>query len=137
LRHFATPNDNTDIDPIEDDSPTQRLASPIELDLPDEGSLNLGSALEEALNTALSREGSQRTASPVTPEEESPEGTVSPTTPKARRMSTVPGRAPAPAPNPLVGLTGDQLAELVAQIATRTEQRPRVHHHTSKEREQN
>jgi len=126
LRHFAKPNDNTDIDPIEDDSPTQRLASPIELDPPDEGTLNLGSALEEALNTALSREGSQRTASPVTPEEESPEGTLSRTTPRARRMSTVPGPAPAPAPNPLVGLTGDQLAELVAQIATRTEQRPRV-----------
>jgi len=126
LRLFATPNDTTDIDPTEDESSTQRLASPIELDLPDEGSLNLGSALEEALNTALSREGSQRTASPVIPEEESPEGTLSPTTPKARRMRTLPGPAPAPAPNPLVGLTGDQLAELVAQIATRTEQRPRV-----------
>ena len=128
MGHFARPNDNTDIDPIEDDSPIQRLASPIELDPPDEGTLNLGSALEEALNTALSREGSQRTASPVTPEEESPEGTLSPITPRARRMSTVPGPAPAPtpAPNPLVGLTGDQLAELVAQIATRTEQRPRV-----------
>jgi len=112
LRHFASPNENTDIDPIQDDLPTQRLASPIELDPPDEGSLNLGSALEEAHNTALSREGSQRTASPVTQEEESPEGTLSPTTPKARRMSTAPG--PAPAPSPLVGLTGDQLAELVA-----------------------
>jgi len=126
LRPFATPNDTTDIDPIEDESPIQGLASPIELDPPDEGSLNLGSALEEALNTALSHEGSQRTASPVTPEEESPEGTLSPTTPRARRMSTVPGPAPAPVPNPLVGLTGDQLAELVAQIATRPEQRPRV-----------
>ena len=124
MRPFPTPNDNTDIDPIEDESPTQRLASPIELDPPHEGSLNLGSALEEALNTAVSRERSQRTASPVTPEEESPEGTLSPTTPKARRMSAAPG--PAPAPSPLVGLTGDQLAELVAQIATRTEQRPRV-----------
>ena len=41
-------------------------------------------------------------------------------------MSTVQGPAPAPAPNPLVGLTGDQLAELVAQIAPRTEQRLRV-----------
>jgi len=118
LRLFATPNDTTDIDPIEDESPTQGLASPIKLDPPDEGSLDLGSALEEALNTALSHEGSQRTASPVTPEEGSPEGTLSPTTPRARRMSTVPGPAPAPAPNPLVGLTGDQLAELVAQIAT-------------------
>jgi len=126
LRHFATPNDTTDIDPIEDDSPTQRLASPIELDPPDEGSLDLGSALEEALNTALSQEGSQRTASPVTPDEESPQGTLSPTTPRARRMRTAPGPTPAPVPNPLVGLTGDQLAELVAQIATRTEQRPRV-----------
>jgi len=116
LRLFATPNDNTDIDPIEDDSPTQRLASSIELDPPDKGSLDLGSALAEALNTTLSREGSQRTASPVTPEEESPEGTLSPTTSKARRMSTAPG--PAPAPNPMVGLMGDQLAELVAQIAT-------------------
>ena len=124
MRHFATPKDTTDINPIEDDSPTQGLASPIELDPPDEESLNLGSPLEEALNTALSQEGSQRTASLVTPEEESPEGTLSPTTPKARRMSTVPGPAPGPAPNPLVGLTGDQLAELVAQIATRTEQRP-------------
>jgi len=115
---FATPTDTTDIDSPEDESPTQRLASPIELDPPDEGSLNLDSALEEALNTALSREGSQRTASPVTPEGESPEGTLSPTTPKARRRSAVPGPAPAPAPHPLVGLTGDQLAELVAQIAT-------------------
>jgi len=115
-----------DIDPTEDESSTQGLALPIDLDPPDEGSLNLGSALAEALNTALSREGSQRTASPVTPEEESPEGTLSPTTPKARTMSTVPGSASAPAPNRLVGLTGDQLAELVAQIATRTEQRPRV-----------
>jgi len=111
LRLFATPNDTTDIDPIEDESPTQGLASPIELDTPDKGSLDLGLALEEALNTALSHEGSQRTASPVTPEEESPEGTLSPTTPRARRMSTVPGPAPAPAPNPQVGLTGDQLAE--------------------------
>jgi len=126
LRPFATPNDTTNFDPIEDESPTQGLASPIELDPPDEGSLDLGSAVEEALNTALSHEGSQRTASPVTPEEESPEGTLSRTTPRARRMSTVPGLAPAPAPNPLVGLTGDQLAELVAQLATRTEQRPRV-----------
>jgi len=126
LRLFARPNDTTDIDPTEDESSTQGLASPIELDPPEEGSLNLGSALAEALNTSLSREGSQRTASLVTPEEESPEGTLSPTTPKARRMSTVPGPAPASAPNPLVGLTGDQLAELVAQIATRTEQRPRV-----------
>jgi len=126
LRYFATPNDTTDIDPIEDESPTQGLASPIELDPPDEGSLDLGSALEEALNTALSQEGSQRTASPVTPEEESPEGTLSPTTPRARRMSTVPRPAPVRAPNPLVALTGDQLAELVAQIATRTGQRPRV-----------
>jgi len=83
-------------------------------------------ALEEALNTTLSQEGSQRTASPVTPEEESPDGTFSPTTPKARRTSTAPGPAPAPAPNSLVGLTGDQLAELIAQIATRTEQRLRV-----------
>jgi len=115
-----------DIDPIEDESPTQGLASPIELDPPDEGSLDLGSALEEALNTALSHKGSQRTASPVTPEEESPEGTLSPTTPRARRMSTVPGLALVPAPSPLVGLTGEQLAELVAQIATRKEQRPRV-----------
>jgi len=41
-------------------------------------------------------------------------------------VSTVPGPAPAQAPNPLVGLTGDQLAELVTQIATRTEQSPRV-----------
>jgi len=126
LRQFATPNDTTDIDPIEDETPTQGLASPIELDPPDEGSLDLGSALEEALNTALSHEGSPRRASPVTPEGESPEGTLSPTTPRARRMSPVPGPATAPAPNPLVGLTGDQLAELVAQIATRTEQRPRV-----------
>ena len=126
MRPFATPNTNTDIDPTEDDSPTQRLVLPIELDPPDKGALDRGSALEEALNTALSQEGSQRTASPVTPEEESPEGTLSPTTPKARRMSTVPGPAPALAPNPLVGLTGDQLPELVAQIATRTEQRPRV-----------
>jgi len=126
LRLFATPNDTTDIDPTEDESSTQGLASPIELDPPEEGSLKLGSASAEALNTALSREGSQRTASPVTSEEESPEGTLSPTTPKARRISTVPGPAPAPAPNPLVGLTGDQLAELVPQIATRTEQRPRV-----------
>ena len=118
MRLFATPNDTTDIDPIEDELPTQTLASPIELDLPDEGSLDLGSALEEALNIALSHEGSQRTASLVTPEEESPEGTLSPTTPRARRMSTVPGPAPAPAPDPLVGLTGDQLAELVAQIPT-------------------
>jgi len=126
LRLFATPNDTMDIDPIEDESPTQGLASPIELDPLDEGSLDLGSALEEALNTALSHGGSQRTASPVTPEEESPEGTLSPTTPRARRMSAAPGPAPAPAPNSLVGLTGDQLAELIAQIATRTEQRPRV-----------
>ena len=126
MRLFATPNDTTDIDPTEDESSTQGLASPIELDPPEEGSLKLGSASAEALNTALSREGSQRTASPVTSEEESPEGTLSPTTPKARRISTVPGPAPAPAPNPLVGLTGDQLAELVPQIATRTEQRPRV-----------
>jgi len=126
LRLFATPNDTTDIDPIEDESPIQELALPIELDLPDEGSLDLGSALEEALNPTLSHEGSQRTTSPVTPEEESPEGTLSPTTPRARRMSTVPGPAPTPTPNPLVGLTGDHLAELVAQIATRTEQRPRV-----------
>ena len=126
MRLFATPNDTTDIDPTEDESPTQGLASPIELDPPDEESLDLGSALEEALNNALSHEGSQRTASPVTPEEESPEGTLSPTTPKARRMSTIPGPAPAPTPNPRVGLRGDQLAELVAQIATRTEQRPRV-----------
>jgi len=81
LRPFATPNDTTDIDPIEDESPTPELASPIALDPPDEGSLALGSALEEALNTALSHEGSQRTASPVTPEEESQEGTLSPTTP--------------------------------------------------------
>jgi len=41
-------------------------------------------------------------------------------------MSTALRPALAPAPNPLVGLTGDQLAELVAQIATRTEQHPRV-----------
>ena len=41
-------------------------------------------------------------------------------------MSTVPGPALVPAPNPLVRMTGDQLAELVAQIATRTEQRPPV-----------
>ena len=41
-------------------------------------------------------------------------------------MSTVPAPAQAPAPNPLVGLTGDPLAELVTQIATRTEQHPRV-----------
>jgi len=41
-------------------------------------------------------------------------------------MSTIPGPGPTTAPNPVVGLTGDQLAELVAQIATRTEQRPRV-----------
>jgi len=126
LRPFARPNDTTDIDPTEDESSTQGLASPIELDQPDEGALDLGSALEEALNTALSHEGSQRTPSPVTTEEESPEGTLSPTTPRARRMSTVPGPTPAPGPNPLVGLTGDQLAELVAQIATRTEQRPQV-----------
>jgi len=99
------------MDPTEDESPTQGLASPIELDPPDEGPLNLGSALEQALNTAISHEGSQRAASPVTREEESPEGTFSPTTPKTRRMSMVPGPAPAPAPNPLVGLTGDQLAE--------------------------
>jgi len=102
------------------------LALPIELDLPDEESLDLGSALEEALNPTLSHEASQRTTSLVTPEEESPEGTLSPTTPRARRISTVPGPAPTPTPNPLVGLTGDHLAELVAQIATRTEQRPRV-----------
>jgi len=107
LRLFATPNDTTDIDPIEDESPTQGLASLIELDPPQEGSLDLGSALEEALNTALSHEGSQGTASPVTPEEESPQGTLSPTTPKATRMSAAPGPAPAPVPNPLVGLTGD------------------------------
>ena len=93
MRSFATPNDTTDIDPIEDDLPTSRLASPIELDRPDEGL---------------------------------PEGTLSSTTPKPRRMSTAPGPIRAPAPNPLVGLTGDQLAELVAQIATRTEQGPRV-----------
>jgi len=123
LRRFATPNDTTDIDPIEDELPTQGLASPIELDPPDEGSLDLGSALEEALNTALSHEGSQRTASPVTPEEESPEGTISPTTPRARSMSTVPGPATAPASNQLEGFTGDQLAELVAQIATRHQQK--------------
>jgi len=126
LRLFSTPYDTTDIDPTEDESPTQGLGSPIELDPPDEGPLDLGLALEEALNTAVCHEGSQRTASPVTPEEESPEGTLSPTTPKARRISTVPGPAPAPPPNPLGGLTGDQLAELTAQIATRTEQRPRV-----------
>jgi len=126
FRHFATSNDTADIDAIEDELTTQGLASPIELDPPDEGSLDLGSALEEALNPALSYEASQRAASPVTPEEESPEGTLSRTTPRARRMSTVPGPPPAPAPNPLVGLTGDQLAELVAQIATRTAQRPRV-----------
>ena len=126
MRLFGTPNDTTDIDPIEDESSTQGLASQIELDPPDEGSLDLGSALEEALNTGLYHEGSQRTASPVTLEEESPEGTLLPTTPRARRMSTVPGPAPAPAPNPLVGLTGDPLAEFVAQIATRTEQPPRV-----------
>ena len=124
MGHFARPNDNTDIDPIEDYSPTGRLALPIELDPPEAGILDLGSALEEALNTALSQEGSPRTASPVTPEEESPEETLSPTTPKARRMCTAPG--PAPAPNPLVGLTGDQQGELVAQIVTQTEQRPRV-----------
>jgi len=41
-------------------------------------------------------------------------------------MSTVPGPEAAPAPNPLVALTGDQLVDSVAQIATRTEQRPRV-----------
>jgi len=63
------PTNTTHIDPIGDESPTQGLASPIELDPPDEGALDLGSALEEALNTALSHEGSQRTASPVTPEE--------------------------------------------------------------------
>jgi len=137
LRHFATPNDTTDIDPIEDESPTEGLASPIELDPPEEGSLDLGSALEEALNTALSHEGSQRTTSPVTPEEESPEGPLSPPTPRARRMSTVSGPAPAPAPNPLVGLTGDQLAELVAQIATRTEHRPRVQQPSHFEGERN
>jgi len=50
----------------------------MELDPPDEELLNLGSALEEVLNTALSQEGSQWTASPVIPEEESPEGTLSP-----------------------------------------------------------
>ena len=135
MRPFATPHHTTDIDPTEDESSTQGLASPIELDPPDEGSLDLGSALEEGLNTALSHEGSQRTTSPVTPEEESPEGTLSPTTPKARRMSTVPGPAPAPAPNPLVGLTGDQLAELVPQIATQTEQPPRVQQPSSFEGE--
>jgi len=111
---------------MEDESPTQGLASPIELDPEDEGSLDLGSALEEALNTALSHSGSQTTARLVTSKEELPEGTLSPTTPRARRMITVPGPEPAPAPNRLVGLTGDQLAELVAQIATRTEQCPRV-----------
>ena len=126
MRLFATANDTTDIDPTENESATQGFASPIELDPADEGPLDLGSALEEALNTALSHGGSQRTASPVKPEEESPEGTLSPTIPKARRMSTAPGPVSAPAPNPLVGLTGDQLAELVAQITTRTEQRPRV-----------
>ena len=135
MRLFATPNDTTDIDPIEDDSLTQGLASPIELDPPGEGSLDLGLALEEGLNTALSHEGSQRTVSPVTPEEESPEGTLWPTTPRAMRMSTVPGPAAAPAPNQLVGLPGDQLAELVAQIATRTEQRPRVQQPSHFERE--
>ena len=107
MRHFATPNDTTDIDPTEAESSTQGLASPIELDPPDEGALDLGSALEEAINTALSHEGSQRTSSPVIPEEASPEGTLSPTTPRASRMSTVPGPPRAPAPNPLVGLTGD------------------------------
>jgi len=123
---FVTPNDSTDIDPTEDESPTQGLASPIELDPPDKASHDLGSALEEALHTALSPEGYPRTASPVTPEPESPEGTLSPTTVRARRMSTVPGPSSTPAPNPLVGLTGDQLAELIAQRATRTEQDARV-----------
>jgi len=70
LRHFTTPNYTTDIVPIEHQLGTQRLASPIELDPPDEELLNLGSALEEALHTALSQEGSQRRASPVKPEEE-------------------------------------------------------------------
>ena len=126
MRLFATPNDTTDINPIEDESPTQGLPSPIELDPPEAGSQDLGSALEEALITALSHERSQRTAIPVTPEEESPEGTLSPTTPRARRMNTVPGPGLAPAPNPLVGLAGDQLAELVAEIATPTEKGPKV-----------
>ena len=98
------------------ESPIQGLASPIQLDSPDEGSLDLGTTLEQALNTALSHEGSESTASAVTPKDESPEGTLSPTTLKVRRMSTVPGPAPEPGPNPLVGLTGDQLAELLAQI---------------------
>jgi ferredoxin len=43
-------------------------------------------------------------------------------------MSEAPGPAPAPAPAPapLVALTGEQLSELIARVATRTEQRPRI-----------
>lgn len=103
MRHPATPNDTTDshegIDQEGDFDLTDNT-----LDLPE-----LEEALDQALSEHLSREPSRQYGSPVTPEARSPDGTLSPTTPRPERMSV-----------PMESNAGNQTRQLGPQPITLT-----------------
>ena len=107
LRLSATPNDTTD-------SAGDYNITDNTLDLPE-----LGDALEQALSENLSRQHSQQTASPVTPEARTPDEPLSPETPKPTRMEGQPGsrgkgkETPKKSTTNFIALTEEQFSILL------------------------
>ena len=108
MRLSATPNDTTDSEGDYDLTDNT-------LDVPE-----LGEALEQALLENLSRQHSKQTASPVTPEAQTPNEPLSPETPKPARMEgqagpSRKGRETPKSTTNLIALTDEQFSTLIAQ----------------------